>query len=48
MDTHYWNVVALNEKTNNNYIISNTGELAEVVPDSFEIFSKVKNTSLSL
>lgn len=40
MSTHYWHLVMFNEKTKNNYIISNAGELAEAVPDSFDIFSK--------
>lgn len=39
MGTHYWHLVMFNEKTNNNYIISNA-ELAEAVHDSFDIFSK--------
>lgn len=41
MGTHYWHLVMFHGKTNNNYIISNAGELAEAVRDSFDIFSKV-------
>jgi hypothetical protein len=37
-----------NKKTNSDCVISNTGELEEVIHDPFDVFSKVKSISPSL